>query len=73
MAGLMIDVDIMLTLIQKYFPEFTIFLEQNFFTEYFKNISPQWFVSLFIQNFSYEVNIYSHLGEFGDLGYFILG
>jgi hypothetical protein len=58
MAGLIIDIDILLSLISRYFPSFMIFLEQNdFFLEYFKNILMQMFVSLFTQNFSYDVFI----------------
>ncbi len=55
MCGLMVDVDILLSLIGKYFPDLMIFLDQNLFLDYFKNILLQWFLSLFIQNFSYEV------------------
>ena len=54
MAGLMIDVDILLCLMNKYFPDLIQFMDENFYLDYFKNILFQWFLSLFIQNFSYE-------------------
>lgn len=54
MAGLMIDVDILLCLISKYFPDLMTFMDEIFFLDYFKNILLQWFLSLFIQNFSQE-------------------
>jgi hypothetical protein len=54
MAGLMIDVDILLCLISKYFPDLIAYMDEIFFLDYFKNILFQWFLSLFIQNFSHE-------------------
>ena len=57
MAGLMIDVDILLQLLGKYFPDLIVFLDQNFFLDFFKNIMFQWFVSLFVSNFTLEVEI----------------
>jgi hypothetical protein len=74
MAGLIIDVDILLCLIAKYFPSFIMFLEQNdFFLEYFKNILMQMFVSLFTQNFSYEVYILIIKFKFFSGQYFNMG
>ncbi len=55
MAGLMIDVDILIIIFQNYYPQLISFLDENFFLDYFKNILFQWFISLFIQNFSNEV------------------
>ncbi len=57
MAGLMVDVDIMLLLLQQYFPDLLLNLEERYLMEYFKNILFQWFLSLFIQNFSYEAGL----------------
>jgi len=57
MAGLMVDVDIMLLLLQQYFPDLLFYLEERYLMEYFKNILFQWFLSLFIQNFSYEAGL----------------
>jgi len=57
MAGLMIDVDIMLLLVQKYFPELISIMEEKYFLEYFKNILFQWFLSLFIHDFSFEASL----------------
>jgi hemerythrin-like domain-containing protein len=55
MAGLMIDVDILINFLHNYFPNLMYYLEENFLFDYFKNILFQWFISLFIQNFSFEV------------------
>jgi len=56
MSGLMVDIDILINLISKYFPDFIEYLEENFFLEFFKNILFQWFISLLTQNFNDEVN-----------------
>jgi len=59
MCGLMVDIDILINLINNYFPTFIEYLEENFFLEFFKNILFQWYISLFIQNFNEEVfNLY---------------
>jgi hypothetical protein len=55
MSGLMVDIDIVITLLDNYFPELIHHMEYNFMLDYFKNILIQWFVSLFIQNFNEEV------------------
>lgn len=54
MAGLMIDVDILMCLLQLYYPELIDYMEENFFIDYFKNLIFQWFISIYIQNFSFE-------------------
>jgi hypothetical protein len=54
MAGLMVDVDILLILTQNYYPNFLCHLDENNFM-YLKNILFQWFLSLFIQNLSLQV------------------
>jgi hypothetical protein len=55
MCGLMTDADILSLLLDKYFPDLISHFEENYFTEYFKSIIIQWLVTLFINNFSYEV------------------
>jgi hypothetical protein len=57
MAGLMIDTDILMCLLNSYFSDLMFYLEENFFIEYFKNILLQWFISLFIQNFNFNTSI----------------
>jgi len=61
MSGLMVDIDIMISLINNYFPDLIDYLDNNFFLEFFKNILFQWFISLFIQNFNEEVKIYDYI------------
>jgi hypothetical protein len=56
-AGMMVDVDILICLLQKYFPDLMEILELYDFIEYFKNIIFQWFVSLFTHNFSYNCSL----------------
>jgi hypothetical protein len=55
MAGLMVDIDIVMSLMNAYFPELVYYMEENFFIEYFKNIVIQWFISMFINNFNENV------------------
>lgn len=51
LTGLMVDVDIAVKLITKYYPDLISHLDDNGLFEYFKNIIFQWFISLFIHNF----------------------
>jgi hypothetical protein len=57
MAGLMIDVDILMCLLQLYYPDLIDYMEENFFIDYFKNLIFQWFISIYIQNFSFEASL----------------
>lgn len=57
MAGLMVDADLVLLLLQRVYPELMDYMEENFFLDYFKNILFQWMLSLFIHNFSSESSL----------------
>ena len=57
MSGLMVDIDLVITLLDNYFPKLIHHMDSNFLLDYFKNILIQWFVSLFIQNFNEEVKL----------------
>lgn len=60
MAGVMIDVDLLVCLMnQKYIPDFASQMKEGFFI-YLKNIIFQWFLSLFILNLSDEVSYFIH-------------
>lgn len=56
LAGLMVDVDILVLLIKKYFPGLYEHLEDNCISHYFENILFQWLITLFSDNFNFEVN-----------------
>lgn len=55
MSGLMVDIDILINLLNNYFPDLIEYLEYYCFIDFFKNILFQWFISLFTQNFNEEV------------------
>jgi hypothetical protein len=57
LAGLMVDVDILILLLEKYFPNLIQHLEENCILEYFKNILFQWLITLFSENFKFESTI----------------
>jgi len=50
MAGVLVDIDILYQLIEKYLPDIFEKVINEHFSDLFKNILVKWFISLFVSN-----------------------